>query len=353
MGDSMTGCYLTSLPYSFMRASADFSPEWSGSYFVPRSAVMPSAWLRSQIWPHADFWLAALNDPNHEIAGVFDNKATGAFIELLGWLRVVLLQDAAFLICEFPDHPIFRDNVFSCEEFKDFAARVRRTSEEAHEDSQAELIQKAMPAVADKVRGVEAELRSVKTEMLAKMSGLETEVQLLRKENHERNKAEITVITKISPYGKTRHQTVRYDQREETPTPSERQAPPLPSSSVSTLALPSTTGAAEKESPPQIEFPRSLHTVSELLRLWRYGLAGYMDSVDSLERQWGSEWRLRRERQLFSMRKVIVDEVVSRSQANGWTEEDAARQLDGEKGQHSLDWLSKQLKERKKQKKPA
>ncbi|XP_044718886.1 centromere DNA-binding protein complex CBF3 subunit [Hirsutella rhossiliensis] len=34
-GDQMTGCYLTSLPFEFMRAVADFDPEWSGSYFVP------------------------------------------------------------------------------------------------------------------------------------------------------------------------------------------------------------------------------------------------------------------------------------------------------------------------------
>ncbi|KJZ70635.1 hypothetical protein HIM_09955 [Hirsutella minnesotensis 3608] len=29
-GDQMTGCYLTSLPFEFMRAVADFDPEWSG-----------------------------------------------------------------------------------------------------------------------------------------------------------------------------------------------------------------------------------------------------------------------------------------------------------------------------------
>ncbi|KAH7248389.1 hypothetical protein B0J15DRAFT_498410 [Fusarium solani] len=70
-----------------------------------------------------------------------------------------------------------------------------------------------------------------------------------------------------------------------------------------------------------------------------------MDSVDALEKRWGSQWRLRNERQLFSTRKRIVDEVVSRSQANGWSEDESARQLDEERGQRSLDWLFKLLKE--------
>lgn len=74
-----------------------------------------------------------------------------------------------------------------------------------------------------------------------------------------------------------------------------------------------------------------------------------MQSIDSLEKRWGSAWRLRGERQLFSMRKVIVDEIVSRSRANVSTEEDIARQIDRERGQHSLDWLSKELKRLKKQ----
>lgn len=191
MGDSMTGCYLTSLPYGFMRALADFSPEWSGSYFIPRSTVLPSAWLRSQVWPNADFWLDALKDPAHEMAHVFDNRATGAFIELLGWLRVVLLQDAAFLIRDFPEHPVFQDPVFHSEGFKEFATRVLRASEESREDSQSELLQNAMPAVAEKVRGVEAGVQGLKKTVETEISSLKAEIRLLKDEIHERNKAEI------------------------------------------------------------------------------------------------------------------------------------------------------------------
>ncbi|KAK4032616.1 transcriptional activator of glycolytic enzymes-domain-containing protein [Parachaetomium inaequale] len=82
-----------------------------------------------------------------------------------------------------------------------------------------------------------------------------------------------------------------------------------------------------QHAPPQIRFPRTLRTVGDLYQLWRYGFA-MMPAVDKLEKQWGLRWRLRNERQLFSMRKVVMDEVVRLAGARGWPEEDAVRELE-------------------------
>jgi hypothetical protein len=278
------------------------------------------------------------------MAEVFENKALGAFIEVLGWLRVVLLQDAPFLACNFPNHPIFKDPIFKTDEYKDFAASVLRASEESREDSQAELIQKAIHAIAEKVRGVEAGIYSLKKTVEREVLSLKAEVTRLKDEIQECNEAEITIVTTISPFGRTYRQTVRYDQQEGIPMSSQqRQSSSLetraPAGTRAPTAITTTT-----ELPPQIGFPRTIRTVRDFVRLWRHGLAGYMDSVAALEKRWGSQWRLRNERQLFSTRKRIVDEVVSRSQANGWSEDESARQLDEERGQRSLDWLFKQLK---------
>ena len=76
------------------------------------------------------------------------------------------------------------------------------------------------------------------------------------------------------------------------------------------------------QGPPQIRFPRTLRTVGDLYQLWRHGFA-MMPSVDELEKRWGSRWRLRNERQLFSMRKVVMDEVIRLAGTRGWPEEDA------------------------------
>jgi hypothetical protein len=72
-----------------------------------------------------------------------------------------------------------------------------------------------------------------------------------------------------------------------------------------------------------------------------------MPFVDELEKRWGSRWRLRNERQLFSMRKVVMDEVVRLANVRGWSEEDAVREVEKqrvERGNLSLDALAKQLK---------
>ena len=55
----MTGCYLTSLAFQFMRAAADFDPAWPGAYFIPRMTMKPPSSLLVQIWPELNQWLVA------------------------------------------------------------------------------------------------------------------------------------------------------------------------------------------------------------------------------------------------------------------------------------------------------
>ncbi|KAH8656469.1 hypothetical protein BGZ61DRAFT_466593, partial [Ilyonectria robusta] len=175
----------------------------------------------------------------------------------------------------------------------------------------AELIQKAIPAIAEKVRGVEAGIYSLKKTVETEVLSLKAEVTRLKDEIQERNKAEITIVTTISPFGRTHCQTVRYEQQEGIPTSSQQRHFSSPETRAPAATRAPTAITTITELPPQIGFPR--------------------------------KWRLRNERQLFSTRKRIVTEVVSRSQANGWSEDESARQLDEERGQRSLDWLFKQL----------
>ena len=115
-------------------------------------------------------------------------------------------------------------------------------------------------------------------------------------------------------------------------------------SSPAALGAPAMTLASQ--GPPQIRFPRTLCTVRDLYQLWRHGFAT-MPAVDELEKQWGSRWRLRNERQLFSMRKAVIDEVVRLAAARGWPEEDAVQEVEKQRiegGNLSLDALAKKLK---------
>ena len=51
-------------------------------------------------------------------------------------------------------------------------------------------------------------------------------------------------------------------------------------------------------------------TVPELWREWTIGLGGLL-SVVSLDASYGSRWRTTSERQYYSIRKVIIDEIVA------------------------------------------
>jgi hypothetical protein len=119
----MTGCYLTSLPFEFMRAVADFDPEWLGSYFVPWAVLKPPATLLSKVWPQLDKWKESHSGALSDLV-VEPNMAAGAVLELLGWLREVVLQDAVFLCKFYPHHPIVKDPIFLCPEFAVFADHV-------------------------------------------------------------------------------------------------------------------------------------------------------------------------------------------------------------------------------------
>ena len=166
----MTGCYITTLPFEFMRAAADFEPAWAGSYHVPRATVQPEPWLRSQIWPQLDGW------------GSFeaDDKATGAFIELLHWLRDVLLQDAVFLIAKYLGHPVFRDPLFQSPQFNAFAVKVREAAQETFEDDRATAIEKVIPEVSEKLRGLTAHQLSIEKAVERRHFEVRQDIQLLK-----------------------------------------------------------------------------------------------------------------------------------------------------------------------------
>ena len=332
----MTSCYITTLPFEFMRAAADFEPAWAGSYHVPRATVRPEPWLRSQIWPQLDGW------------GSFeaDDKATGAFIELLHWLRDVLLQDAVFLIAKYPGHPVFRDPVFQSPQFNAFAVKVREATQEAFEDDRATAIEKVIPEVSEKLRGLTAHQLTIEKAVERRHFEMQQEIQLLKAQIAAMSRMEYQVVTTFTPGGQL-HCTEQFARRQGCET-SPLAAPPLTLaaavSSPAGLGAPAMTIA--QQGPPQIRFPRTLCSVRDLYQLWRYGLAT-MPSVDELERRWRSRWRLRNERQLFSMRKVVMDEVVRLANARGWSEEDAVREVEKQRvegGNLSLDALAKKLK---------
>ncbi|KJZ70168.1 hypothetical protein HIM_10428 [Hirsutella minnesotensis 3608] len=344
-GEQMTRCYLTSLPFEFMRAVADFDPEWSGSYLVPRAAVRPPVVLLVQVWPQLDKWKEAHSSPLSDF-GVEQNMAAGAFLELMEWLREVLLQDAVFLRESYPDHPLFQDPVFACPVFAAFAGKVRNTCASAHEDSHATVIQKAMPVVVEKLRIVLTQ--QVTAEQLAERR----HVNLLRVARDLSVKLEDFAQTTCSVTFSPGRGTAAQQTQVSSARQGRRHAAGEAIKFAAGGALAGREGKSNgrsglhgdwSRSASELRLPRSIDSAQSLLRLWRQGW-GDMPSVDSLERDWGTRWRLLDEKNYFSTRKTIVNEVRGRAQKDGLGEEVVARKMDEKWGYSSLDELFKAIR---------
>jgi len=87
----MTSCYLTTLPFEFMRGQADFEPAYASSYFLARD-IQPVERLQRLVWPNLDRWQAAHLELPKATEKVEPNLATSGFLELLDRLRDVFLQ---------------------------------------------------------------------------------------------------------------------------------------------------------------------------------------------------------------------------------------------------------------------
>jgi hypothetical protein len=103
--DQMVGCYLDALPRKFMRSIAGH-PVQMGCFNLPRALPPPQALVR-MIWPELNRWAdgAAGAVKPKDLAG------TGT-VNLLTYLREVVLQDSAFLIDRYPTSPVWNHPVF-------------------------------------------------------------------------------------------------------------------------------------------------------------------------------------------------------------------------------------------------
>jgi hypothetical protein len=87
-------------------------------------------------------------------------------------------------------------------------------------------------------------------------------------------------------------------------------APPIP---ISPRAPPASTPIKElAEAMPSYKLSREARTIPDLWREWTVGLAG-LPSVEDLDRMYGARWRCGNERQYYSTRKVIIEEIRRRA----------------------------------------
>ena len=99
---------------------------------------------------------------------------------------------------------------------------------------------------------------------------------------------------------------------------------------------------------PSYRLSREVYTIPDLWREWTVGLVVGLPSIDQLDCCWTSRWGSPEERQYYSIRKVIIDEVHRRAAIYG--EAQAVARMEEERlvAKASLDKVSKMLRAAKK-----
>lgn len=225
-----------------------------------------------------------------------------------------------------------------------------------HEDPHLVAIEKAIPSVNERLRSITS---VIQTGQAAQAVGL---AQLTASVNELSGKLEDFLTGSFSltfTPGRNRMLPQGFDP---AGVPRRRMTPPSPlDPSQPAVDLggppppPRTVLERQEEARmafvPSYRLSREVVTVTDLWREWTVGLGG-LPSVASLDAAYGSRWRSPSERQYYSMRKVLIDEIVSR--AGGSLEKEAleavVEAVEGERvrGRASMDKFIKALKEERK-----
>jgi hypothetical protein len=169
------------------------------------------------------------------------------------------------------------------------------------EDPQLAVIQKAMPAVCDRLRTIAGVVQtslegndSLIQRMEGRMSALENVVS-----DFCRGAFNLTFTPTPSSHS---HRAQELQPLSSLPLR-------LPTAGPSSGPMPAPT-AIERlaPEPPTYQLSRCITTILDLWREWTVGLGGQL-SVEALDERWGSRWRCGAEFQFYSRRKVIIDEI--------------------------------------------
>jgi Centromere DNA-binding protein complex CBF3 subunit, domain 2 len=88
----MTTSYLSRISLEPVRALAGFKQS-RGSYYLERQILTPPKGMMEEIFPKADHWWK-----NYNSRQLQEDICAIRFLRMINFLRIVILQDAAFLM---------------------------------------------------------------------------------------------------------------------------------------------------------------------------------------------------------------------------------------------------------------
>jgi len=237
----------------------------------------------------------------------------------------LLQQDAALLRREYPHHDIFKDPLFETGEYiqfeEDVAVAVGAAREE---DPQLTVIQKAIPAVCDRLRTIAG---AVQTGLESNNSSIRRVEGTIRRVEERLATVEHGMSDFCSGVFNLTFTPGNCRAQQQQPQLPSLPLPGLPNTTLSAMSIPTLTAIESlAEEPPIYQLSRGIKTIPDLWREWTVGLGGQL-SVEALDERWRSRWRRGAEFQFYSRRKVIIDEI-KRLVAEGREVVDAVNSLE-------------------------
>ncbi|RLN78429.1 hypothetical protein BBJ28_00026159 [Nothophytophthora sp. Chile5] len=318
--DVLQRYYLSKLARETIRVLAGFAKE-IGGYWIPRAAILPSESLQQAIFPEVDSLLLEVRSRDTP------DRAAIAFLELLQFLRVVVLQDAAMLIDRFPGSSAWIHPIFASPEFLDFKVHVM-TSEEVTLDPTETKLREVLPdltrliqtsfaqvsvqlgAMTSTIGALEQRMSAMELQMSGNGNATPLFAEMLQSDNPQ---------AEVLPVGVPAAQ----EDRAVSPTPMHTPAPAT----------------------PQYTLNRQLATVKAVWREFSTGLPG-QPSVRHLENTYKSKWRVgEAENRFFRKRKELYRAVACIATARHILPLGAAKLLDeyAEAEDFTLDQLRIQI----------
>jgi hypothetical protein len=253
---------------------------------------------------------------------------------------------------------MFCDPLFASSEFAAFAADMQQTCNSTkEEDPHLVAVAKAVPAMAERLRTTAATVETGNAATVAALGDLKVELAGVKAslEDFVQGRFSFTFTparSRMLPQG---WDPLLSQQRPVSPpSPSFRGRPPRPPLTpqpVSPASSPAVSLGGQPLPPapvPSYRLSREVCTIPDLWREWTVGLAAGLPSIDELDRHWGPRWRSPKERQYYSTRKVIIDEVRRRAGSYGGAQAVARMEEERLAAKASLDKVSKMLRAAKK-----
>jgi hypothetical protein len=221
------------------------------------------------------------------------------------------------------------------------------------EDPHLVAVAKAVPAMAERLRTTAATVEAGNAATVAALGDLKAELAGVKAslEDFVQGRFSFTFTparSRMLPQG---WDPLLSQQRPVSPpSPSFRGRPPVTPQPISPASPPAVSlgGQLPPAPVPSYRLSREVCTIPDLWREWTVGLAVGLPSIDELDRRWGARWRSPKERQYYSTRKVIIDEVRRRAASYGEAQAVARMEEERLAAKASLDKISKMLRAAKK-----